>query len=318
MDLVTLVLELTTSMLVLATKPFSLIRTLCVLGVKCLSVIIQTWIEILRCSIGVHFSIIQNIICCIYVIISLPSRLVFALQRESLLQSQLYELQIEIEKLIWSKEELEVRLHKAIREIKMMEAMLNEVEDEHDEAIGKIEQLESKLKNTKEENLRLKEAHGKLQLPFQSVDDKAKAKAKDHDNDATDKSNISSHTRQHKQKYPTEFKSGAPTCKVPPNDPIGTYTKEFLGQRALMQSLFSSILSLIVGMIIWEAEKPCMPLVVALYVVVGLSLKSVVQFFSTIENKPASDAVSLLSLNWFILGALTYPTLPRVAYMLHQ
>lgn len=85
---------------------------------------------------------------------------------------------------------------------------------------------------------------------------------------------------------------------------------------AIKQSLFSAVLSLLVGMIIWEAEDPCMPLVVALFTVVGMSLKSVVQFFSTIKNKPASDAVALLSFNWFILGTLTYPTLPRVARML--
>jgi len=87
-------------------------------------------------------------------------------------------------------------------------------------------------------------------------------------------------------------------------------------EAALSQSLFSAVLSLLVGMIIWEAEDPCMPLVVALFTVVGMSLKSVVQFFSTIKNKPASDAVALLSINWFILGTLTYPTLPRVAHIL--
>lgn len=87
-------------------------------------------------------------------------------------------------------------------------------------------------------------------------------------------------------------------------------------EAALSQSLFSAVLSLLVGMIIWEAEDPCMPLVVALFTVVGISLKSVVQFFSTIKNKPASDAVALLSINWFILGTLTYPTLPRVAHIL--
>lgn len=59
-----------------------------------------------------------------------------------------------------------------------------------------------------------------------------------------------------------------------------------------------------------------MPLVMALFTVVGMSLISVVQFFSTFRNKPASDAVALLSLNWFILGMLTYPTLPMVARML--
>lgn len=85
---------------------------------------------------------------------------------------------------------------------------------------------------------------------------------------------------------------------------------------ALYRSLFSSILSLVVGMIIWEAEDPCIPLVAALFMVVGMSLNSVVQFFSTIKNKPASDAVALLSVNWFILGTLTSPSLPSVARFL--
>lgn len=94
---------------------------------------------------------------------------------------------------------------------------------------------------------------------------------------------------------------------------------EVLDQRrgvALSQSLFSTILSLVVGMIIWEAEDPCMPLVIALFTVVGISLKSVVQFFSTIRNKPASEAVALLSFNCFILGTLTSPSFPTVAHML--
>lgn len=87
-------------------------------------------------------------------------------------------------------------------------------------------------------------------------------------------------------------------------------------QVALSQSLFSAFLSLLVGMIIWQAKDPCMPLVLALFTVVGLSLHSVVQFFSTIKNRPAADAVALLSVNWFILGTLSYPTLPKVAHML--
>ncbi|XP_057965831.1 uncharacterized protein LOC131156291 isoform X4 [Malania oleifera] len=86
--------------------------------------------------------------------------------------------------------------------------------------------------------------------------------------------------------------------------------------HVVSQSLFSAVLSVLVGMIIWEAGDPCMPLVVALFIVVGISLKSVVQFFLAIKNKSASDAVALLSFNWFILGTLTYPSLPIVAGML--
>lgn len=85
---------------------------------------------------------------------------------------------------------------------------------------------------------------------------------------------------------------------------------------AIHRSLFSSLLSLMVGIIIWKAENPCMPLVAALFTVVAMSLRSVVQFFSTIRNKPASDAVALLSINLFILGILTSPSLPTVAKVL--
>lgn len=104
----------------------------------------------------------------------------------------------------------------------------------------------------------------------------------------------------------------------PPSSSKHSNVDEILDHRrdvALSQSLFSAILSVLVGTVIWKAEDPCMPLVVALFSVVGVSLKSVVQFFSTIKNKPASDAVALLSFSWFILGTLTYPTLPKAVRM---
>ncbi|CAN1143240.1 hypothetical protein LINPERHAP2_LOCUS13500 [Linum perenne] len=94
---------------------------------------------------------------------------------------------------------------------------------------------------------------------------------------------------------------------------------EVLEQRdiAFWQSVLSAVLSLTVGMIIYEAKDAnCMPLVVALYTVVGMSMKNVISFFSTIDNNPASDAVALLSFNCFILGTLTYPTLPKVVRIL--
>ncbi|CAL9210977.1 unnamed protein product [Musa hybrid cultivar] len=53
-----------------------------------------------------------------------------------------------------------------------------------------------------------------------------------------------------------------------------------------------------------------------LFSVVGISLGSVLEFFSTMRNRPASDAVALLSINWFILGTLSSRTLPVIAHML--
>lgn len=89
-------------------------------------------------------------------------------------------------------------------------------------------------------------------------------------------------------------------------------TLDGIWSRAIVQSMFSTGMSVLVGAIIWGSEDPCMPLVMALFIVVGMSLTSVVQFFSVVKNKPGSDAFALLSLNWFILGALTSPTLARV------
>lgn len=90
------------------------------------------------------------------------------------------------------------------------------------------------------------------------------------------------------------------------------------GQRkvALSQSLFSVLLSLVVGIIVWEAKDPCMPLVIALFVVVTISLISVLRLFSRIEHKPAPEPLALLSINWFILGTLAYPMLPKIARFL--
>lgn len=85
---------------------------------------------------------------------------------------------------------------------------------------------------------------------------------------------------------------------------------------ALSRSLFSAILSLLVGIVMWEAKDPCMPLVMALLMVVIMSLMSVRRLFTAIEQRPAFDAVVLLSLNWFILGTLMYPVLPRIARLL--
>ncbi|KAG8382032.1 hypothetical protein BUALT_Bualt05G0034400 [Buddleja alternifolia] len=85
---------------------------------------------------------------------------------------------------------------------------------------------------------------------------------------------------------------------IPKAGNILTLRKEIARSR----SLFSAILSLVVGMVVWKAENRCMPLVVALFTVVTVSLGSVIELFSNIDQKPASDAVALLSLNWFVLG----------------
>ncbi|CAL5359322.1 unnamed protein product [Camellia sinensis] len=271
------------------------------------------------------------------------------LTRERLLQMRLHELQIELENLVWNRKELEERLQMAIKECRMMEAMLTELEDDHDQAIVKIELLESELQDVIKENLRLKEIQGKRLRSFQSQVDAGKGNNRN--NEVTDrygsygmpswKSSFDGsgviledllihkdaweEEREHKADsldfMRTELKVSGPSHAVPPGISLSRNLNmnEVLGKRrevALSQSFFSAVLSLLVGMIIWEAEDPCMPLVVALFTVVAMSLKSVVQFFCTIKNKLASDAVALLSFNWFMLGTLAYPMLPKIACML--
>ncbi|KAI6701870.1 hypothetical protein NL676_011006 [Syzygium grande] len=109
--------------------------------------------------------------------------------------------------------------------------------------------------------------------------------------------------------------STSPDCFISPNMEMNRALAQHR-EVALKRSLFSLVLSFMVGMTIWEAGDLCVPLVMALFAVVGMSLVSGVQLFSTIKNKPASDAVALLSLNWFILGVLSYPTLPRFTRIL--
>lgn len=346
MNLMALFVELADTIMILVTKPFSLLKLSCIFVMRSFCIVVYTWVELLRAAISIHVDIIRKLMIWTFALISLPVRILAALQRERLLQIHLHELQIELENLVWNRKHLEERLHMAIKECRMMEAMLEEVEDEHDEAIVKIELLERQLQGIKEENLQLKEIQGKGRWSLPSQDDAGKGN--DHDSAVAEKcisygiqslkysngsSTIIQDDRKHKESWEddgktktellgfvrTEMKASGDTHEVRPGlISRSLYMNEVLVQQreiAILQSLFSAVLSLIVGMIIWEAEDPCMPLVVALFTVVGMSLKSVIQFFSTINNKPVSDAVALLSFNCFILGTLTYPILPRIAHM---
>lgn len=57
------------------------------------------------------------------------------------LEMQLRYMQTQLEDLTWDKKELQQHLHSAIREHRMMEMMLAEIEGEHDKAIAKMELL---------------------------------------------------------------------------------------------------------------------------------------------------------------------------------
>lgn len=321
-------LQLVNTVMILLIKPLSLVKFTCFFGVRTICIVIQTWTELLRAAMGFHARLLWRLIIWAIAILSLPIRSLTALQRERALEMHLQEMQIEFENLVWERKQLEKKILVAIKDKKIMQAMLAELEDEHDDAIVKIEQLEDQLQNLKVENQRLNEVHGKA---LSDLKDHFDGQVMQGCSDAVPfwrSSGIESVAIHKEGMQEDKSKSGSTSpefmeakfCRDVNRPRTRTTSENFdtndeLHQRrdlAVSQTLFSAILSLLVGTIVWKAEDACMPLVLALFAVVGMSLWSVVQFFSTIKNRPASDAVALLSFNWFLLGTLTYPTLPRI------
>lgn len=346
MDPVVLFPESMATALIFVTRPFSLCKLAIMISLKIMFIAIHTWIELLVVTINFHLNMFRKAMVCFTSLILFPVRVLTALPREKMLEDHLLQMQIEMDNLIWERKEIHGQFQTSVKEIRILGSMLAEVEEENDKAIAKIELLKVELQDLKAENAQLKQNLGKGRWSFKDHDQRDSGH-----NIIGDNYGISSGIQSWKSNYrgteilfqdlvmqregwegnckrKAEFvnylKVGS-TDSVPIHQvTTGIFSRnletnealEHSREAALSQSLFSAVLSLLVGMIIWEAEDPCMPLVVALFTVVGMSLKSVVQFFSTIKNKPASDAVALLSINWFILGTLTYPTLPRVAHIL--
>uniref|UniRef100_J3L842 Uncharacterized protein n=1 Tax=Oryza brachyantha TaxID=4533 RepID=J3L842_ORYBR len=93
--------------------------------------------------------------------LTFPLRLLAAVDRERKLDRLVKEMQRQMETLVWENRELEDRLSMAVKESKAMEEILDEMEEEHDDAIARITLLESQLKAVKLENMRLNEHKGK-------------------------------------------------------------------------------------------------------------------------------------------------------------
>ncbi|GAB2258327.1 hypothetical protein Droror1_Dr00014487 [Drosera rotundifolia] len=305
-------------------------KLLWVTGLRSIWMVFDAWMQlvnaVIRTNMEVCWSFITGAIC----IVTLPARALGALHREKLMERLLLEMNNELETMLWSKKELETCLQVAMKEQELMDVIATELEEQHEKAIVKIELLEDEVQKLKAENLRLQEIHGKgfyevgYHKTFDTRVDYASSgtsswKWVDEGSKLAVKDVLAS-------KDFSETMTGTKiTSKLSlPLDP-GRMSNFNLGEVAaeqkevaLYRSLFSTILSLAVGLVIWKAQDPCVPLVMALFAVVSMSLKSVIQFFSTIESKGGLDAIVLLSLNWFILGILAYPTLPRLASVFLQ
>ncbi|KAL7150574.1 hypothetical protein ABFS83_05G122200 [Erythranthe nasuta] len=316
--------ELAISTLGLALKPLLLAKISCQIGARSFFIIVQTWLELLKFALSLHLIVLWRLSIWAMAALSLPVRAFNALYRERLLEIQLQRLRNELENVIWDRKDLEDKLALAIKERKTMETMLLELEEEHDEAIAKLELLQGEVQDLKAEIQRLNEVQGKALWSNRARADTAndyntpetnysKSSRKPHNNN--NNKNITQVAKDlFKEEIHDVIKAGSEIYGLSISDE--GYVRA--GQRdvALSRSLFSAFLSLVVGIIVWESKDPCMPLVVALLTVVTISLVSVRRLFTRIEHKPASDAVLLLCLNWFILGTLMYPTLPRIARLL--
>ncbi|KAL8504404.1 hypothetical protein ACS0TY_022945 [Phlomoides rotata] len=274
----------------LAVKPLLLAKQSCIFGVRSVSIVVQTWFELLKFAFSLHFVILWRIAIWSVGLLSLP------------LEMQLYRLKNEMESLLWGRKDLEDQLRIAINHGKMMEMMLLELEQEHDEAILKIEQLQGEVQDLKAETQQFKEIHGKAL--WSRWDNTGNQRY-------TDKSS-----------WKPDYNKGIRQDDVlESGSKVSDFTNYMSSQEnnfsvakqreiALSRTLFSAILWLVVGVVVSEAKEAYVPLVVALFAVVTMSLMSVVRLFTNIEDKLA---LALLSTNCFILGTLAYPMLPSVA-----
>ncbi|CAL9241796.1 unnamed protein product [Arabidopsis halleri] len=318
MNLGGLIPGLISSSVYLMTRPFFFCISACVFCLR--TALVTTFVSTDMVTSAIWFNLsmlwraVWGSIWGSVLLFTFPIRFFASIPRETLLEQSIYDLRYELESLEWNKKEIEENLRAAIKEYRIMERDLDELEDEHDEAISKVEKLEAELQELKEENLQLKEVNGK---DFWSKKGKVIT--------SEEPSEIRSIPKPKNIPYESKGKAEFTSVKSPlypfakstiPKDE--ELTPRVLGLErniAVSRSVFSAILALVVGIVMYEAKEQelCTPLLGALFTVVGISLRSVVQFFSTVKNKPALDAVALMSLNWFIVGTLTYPTLPRVA-----
>ncbi|KAI4367973.1 hypothetical protein MLD38_016594 [Melastoma candidum] len=311
--------ELAGLAIVLATRPFLLVKLACLVGLRACFVVLRTWLEITKAAVSLHVSLFWKMILWTVAILLLPFRILAALQRERQLESSLRFLRVELEDLIGERDELEERYGRAVRERKMLEFMLTELEDDYEKVLTRLEMLEEELQIMRVENLRLKGTRGKDYWDPKGQQDEPRKNHGRPTSDAIDALLRELSTRKThavtdnsdslRQLINLLNKSGIIALEKP-EIPVPLWRER---EAALKRSLFSVMLSLFVGATIWEAGEPCAPLVAALFTVVAISLVSVLRFISTISKRPAFDAAALLSLNWFILGTLSYPIFPVVA-----
>ncbi|XP_021311350.1 uncharacterized protein LOC8077401 isoform X2 [Sorghum bicolor] len=248
--------------------------------------------------------------------LAFPLRMLTAVDRERKLGRLVAEMQAQMDDLAWENTALEDRLRAALRDQEALAAVLDEMEDEHDDALARIHVLETQA--LRQENMRLNEHKGKSKW-----DKLAGQAAARHGSGGGNRASEPDEKPANRGRGEEDAAAAAAAAKrAEPASVLALTTTEAASPVsssaalatavARRRSLFSLGMSLAVGAVAWSADAPCLPLLAGLFAVVAVSMCSVSRLRR--RRAGAGDAVALLSLNWFLLGLLTSPMLPGVAH----
>eukprot|EP00250_Pteridium_aquilinum_P033570 c585_g1_i1 orf=270-1382(+) len=274
-------------------------------------------------------------------ILVLPIRIYNAMQKEDMMEIEMQEIQKLHNESELRIRELECELEQVLDDCKHFKCLLEDAETEKMAFLKKFQQLQLRTVELEEENdlLRAKEERvlkgiheAKVFIPKRDTRNSSHEKSHKDEFDHIQPSD--KYMKEMARKIPLELEIRHENAVCNVDRWLVSDRATHQGRRAtqhvqrwlvsdrvthegrkvaLSASLFSIFLSLLVGTIAWQAQDPCIPLVVAVFMVVCMSLKTVAQFLLSIYNGPGFDAVALVSFNCFILGTLAYPVLPRIA-----
>ncbi|XP_039850866.1 uncharacterized protein LOC120709321 [Panicum virgatum] len=240
--------------------------------------------------------------------LAFPLRMLTAVDRERKLGGLIGEMQAQMDDLVWFNRELEQKLQASLRDQEAMDALLDEMEDQNEDAFARIHALEAQLKALRQENMRLNEHKGKSMWdkPPAPVPEKKPTRSPRGEEEA-----VAAATQEDAAAADPASVLALTTAAAP----AAGDEQQAAQVAARRRSLFSLGMSLAVGAVAWSADAPCLPLLAGLFAVVGVSMRTVSRCCAALRTGgPAAEAVALLGLNWFLLGVLTSPMLPGVAH----
>lgn len=273
------------------------------LAAQVVETVTRPWRNLIWYALHLYVAAWGVLLNCSLKLVSAPFRILTAIQRQSLLEGQLVELQLHIDHVVDKNRGLENLLLEVTKERQRVQEALELFALERKKAYERLKSREEELTVL---SLKLEEA--KVQLRA------AQASLRAQKEECANRHGLQNILRNGGIETTQVESKGSAT----PDDGflVGKLEDAMLLQgrgRAMASSLFSAALSTLVALIVWEAQDPCLPLVAALFTVVGVSLANVIHFFTKLQAKHGFDAIALISFNWFILGTLACPAFPYLA-----